>query len=83
MKNELRCVFDTRASFYRKAFVIESEKSKVLISYDTKVCIISKNTAQIMQDINLSNTTLRHIKEFLRQNSLAVGTKKELVKMYS
>lgn len=75
--------FDKAKSFYGKAQVLENEQEeiKILQSYETLVCIIKGNHAFFSD--TYSNTTLRHIKEFLRQNGFKVGTKKELIEMYS
>ena len=73
-------VFDSRKSFYGKAKVIVMENEIVLQSYDTFVASI-KNGKVIINGF-YSNTTLRHIKEFLKQNGFEVGSKKELEKMY-
>lgn len=79
----LNARFDTAKSFYGKAQVLENEQEeiKVLQSYDTYVCIIKGNHAFISD--TYSNTTLRHIKEFLKQNDFKVGAKQEIIKMYS
>ena len=79
---ELNTHYDARQSFYGKAqvFVNEEEEIKVLKSYNTFVAIIKGNHAFISE--TYSNTTLRHIKEFLKQNGFKVGTKQELIKMY-
>lgn len=80
MTNELETIYDTRKSFYNKAitkkiitndFIID-----MLFSYDTLVCsIVSINDKkyyilnnEISYNYLFSNTTLRHIKEFLLQN---------------
>lgn len=73
--------YDARASFYGKAQVLENGETQVLKSYDTYVCIIKGNHAFICD--TYSNTTTRHIREFLRQNGFKTGTKQELVNMYS
>lgn len=68
--------YDTKKSFYNKALVKVYNNIKVLYSYDTPVCYIYDNSKYIMYYLNydikdsllFSNTTLRHIKEFLLQN---------------
>lgn len=79
----LNARFDSAKSFYGKAQVLENEQQeiKVLKSYNTFVCVIKGNHAFISD--TYSSTTLRHIKEFLKQNGFKVGTKQELLKMYS
>lgn len=75
--------YDFAKSFYGKAQVLENEEEeiKILKSYDTYVCIIKGFHAFITG--TYSTTTLRHIKEFLRQNGFKIGTKQDLISMYS
>lgn len=85
---ELSARYDYRQSFYGKALVeVLPDGTKDLYSYLTHVVRYNPkdNTAVIYggNDYdNLTNTTLRHIKEFLKQNNMPVGSKKELIKMY-
>lgn len=79
---ELTPRYDSRQSFYRKAFVEISNDVIELWSYETLVCVICNGTVRIdgntMWD---SNTTLRHIKEFLKQYyEYRDWTKKDLMK---
>ena len=65
---ELECVFESQKQFYNKARVITENGSKFLISYDTRM--IENNGVELIfkEDSNLySNTTLRHIREYLKQ----------------
>lgn len=78
----LKPVYDSRKSFYNKAVVEENEKEIVLYSYKTKVAVIDKTSNHCKITGTYSNTTLRHIKEFLLQNNLSCGSKKEIEKMY-
>lgn len=88
---ELTTRFDARKSFYGKALVEveEVEKqgtvytNKTLISYGHEVVRItaSENKIRLTTSWNASDTTLRHVKEFLKQEvSFEVGnkSKKEL-----
>ena len=77
---DLMPMYDSRKSFYGKAKVIEMENEIVLQSYDTFVASIKEG--KVIINGFYSNTTLRHIKEFLKQNGFEVGSKKELEKMY-
>lgn len=74
--------YDSRKSFYNKAIVEENEKEIVLYSYNTKVAIIDKISNNCKVIGTYSNTTLRHIKEFLLQNNFSCGSKQEIEKMY-
>lgn len=71
--------YDSRQSFYRKAYVTELQYNDcvvyVLKSYDTIVAVVTDNketkwayvNQKISKDLLYSNTTLRHIKEFFKQ----------------
>ena len=82
---ELQCEFETsQKSFYGKAKVLFENGSKFLISYDTRM--IENNGVELIfkEDSNLySNTTLRHIREYLKQigkEELAILSKSKLLK---
>ena len=80
---ELTPIYDTRKSFYKKAMIKrEDNGTKTLYSYGTKVAEINYNEDNI-RVIKIygfySNTTLRHIKEFIKQEyENREYTKKEL-----
>ena len=78
---ELSCQYDARKSFYGKAKVKIKEDLKMLFSYDIEVCKIQNNQPKIMID-NITQTTLRHIKEFLKQNGFFADTKKQIISDY-
>ncbi|UQT00861.1 hypothetical protein [Enterococcus phage vB_OCPT_SDS2] len=79
--NELECIYDSRKSFYGKANLVKEENGISLYSYDTKVATIYTNgLAKVFG--TYSQTTLRHIKEFLKQNGLKADTKKQIEKDY-
>ena len=63
---ELASYYNARKSFYGKALVEIKGRELILYSYLKKVCYIKDNEIHL---ISLdSNTTNRHIREFLRQN---------------
>lgn len=72
--------YDRRASFYGKALVEERKNITILTSYNTQVAIIKNNKAYI--NGTYSNTTLRHIKEFLKQNGFKAESKKQIIEDY-
>ena len=84
MKYDLECRYDTRASFYGKAKVLEqnmSDWSEIdLYSYGTLVAKIIKTKKHIkyIYEGKYSQTTTRHQKEFFRQNGLSDKEIKEL-----
>ncbi len=74
----LEPINSTQKSFYGKAIVKELRNgSKLLYSYDTLVCGLrpSNKIAHIEYH---SQTTARHINEFLQQNGHDKMTKKEI-----
>jgi hypothetical protein len=85
---DLQPIYDSRASFYGKAQVIENpdvatgdEHVKVLLSYKTTVAATTANgKAKVFGAY--SATTLRHIKEFLLQNGFKAESKQQILKDY-
>ena len=82
---ELRVKFGTQESFYKKAYIKEDEKgTQYLYSYYSLIVTNYGKALKFEEDINLySNTTLRHVREYLRQLGkwdLAALTKAKLFK---
>ena len=75
-------IFDNAASFYKKAVVHEKNQGLLLElqSYATTVAQIKNGKAQIYGIY--SATTLRHIKEFLKQNNFIADNKNQIIKDY-
>ena len=68
MKKELKVIYDKRKSFYKKAFLIEEEVKIILQSYASNMIVKEDNKLMFNNNIDLySVTTLRHIKEWLKQ----------------
>ena len=71
---DLEVRFGSQKSFYGKAIVIELENGnkKELYSYDTLIATIDykKGTVIITDYGDYSNTTVRHLKDFLLQNDV-------------
>lgn len=67
---ELKALFDSRKSFYNKATVEIVGNNRTLISYETEICTIyGDNEIELLCSTdNLTQTTLRHLREFLKQN---------------
>ena len=78
-KRELIPRFDGRKSFGKKAWVIDENGELVLKSYDTLVARIKGGKAEVRG--LYSQTTTRHIKEFLRQSGMNVQTSQDLKKL--
>lgn len=69
---ELKPVYDGRKSFYGKAVVVEDgEDCATLYSYGVPVCSYDSKHGEgmfmLMDKWDYSATTLRHVREFLRQ----------------
>ncbi len=75
---DLAAVYDSRKSFYGKAKLYEMGGIMYLVSYSTIVAKIYKNVAQIFG--YYSQTTARHINDFLYQNGFDTLNKKEMMK---
>lgn len=73
---ELAARYDSRKSFYNKARIEEVNGVKTLYSYGVKVASISGNTAEVYG--TYSQTTLRHIKEFLKQHDFRADNKAQI-----
>ena len=79
---ELCPYYDSAQSFYGKAKVFEIENDVFLMSYDTIVAFYNRETKIAKVTDTYSTTTLRHIKEFLRQGGFKAETKKQIEKDY-
>ena len=82
---ELPNIGDSAKSFYGKAVVVEDDSGKHLLSYGHNICNIDNNNGvHINTSIPKwdSQTSIRHIKSFLRLFNKRVGSKAELMKMY-
>ena len=81
----LQPTFSKQKSFYGKAKIIKADGANRLISYDTEIIEFDARGKRKMLcgPEALSNTTLKHLREFLRQfgyRDIAELTKKELLK---
>lgn len=76
--------YDSAKSFYKKAYVVENGTKHTLFSYNTKVCEIDFS-AEIKVNILgfYSQTTTRHIRDFLYQNGFDIGSRKFLYETYT
>lgn len=81
---ELNANYDARKSFYGKAIVEDDGTALRLYSYLTHVATFHKGTRELalMAAWDHSGTTLRHVKEFMKQNRLETGTKSDIAKRY-
>jgi hypothetical protein len=72
--------YDGRASFYRKAGVRTQDGKTILRSYGTDVAYI-ENGRPVVRG-TYSSTTLRHIKEFLKQYGFRADTSAQIIRDY-
>ena len=75
----LQPIYDVRKSFYKKAAVFETAVSVVLESYNTRICELYINGELWIFDAFYSMTTMRHVKEFLKQHNVNIN---QLLKDY-
>lgn len=89
MKNKeyLIPLYDSRKSFYNKAYIVRVGNLVRLYSYNTLVLEVGQDYYKLNKNINdkllFSNTTSRHIKETLKQfyyKDDRTLTKKEIIK---
>lgn len=75
--------YDSRQSFYGKALIDRKNGEILLISYETKVAKIDKSgKAHLFSAWDFSQTTLRHVKEFLKQYTpFFIGGKQSIEKL--
>ena len=74
---------DSRKSFYGKAMARIEDGRKELTSYKTIVCqTLGPTSAYIYPLEEYSQTTMRHIKEFLWQEGFKAETKKQMLQDY-
>lgn len=79
---ELCPYYDSAQSFYGKAKVFEIENDVYLMSYDTIVASYNRKYRTPIVFDTYSATTLRHIKEFLKQNGFKAKSKKQIENDY-
>ena len=82
MKTYLMPKHDNRKSFYNKAVVEHRGNRITLYSYNVKVAEIHDGKLRLFNAWNYSSTTLRHTKEFLKQNGFVADTKAQIEKDY-
>ena len=82
---ELEARYDSRKSFYGKAKIHslpQSPEAVELWSYDTLVATIDTGKVFLHSDWDYSPTTLRHVKEFLKQSGFKAETKAQIARDY-
>jgi hypothetical protein len=74
--------YDNRSSFYSKARVDDSGNEKTLYSYNTPVAKIIDGKVELLPKWDWSQTTLRHVKEFLKQNGFEASSLSQMKRDY-
>ena len=74
--------FDGAQSFYRKAEIVQTRTGFLLESFRVPVVLISEKTVFLGPDWNYSRTTIRHVKEFLKQQGYKAESKEQILKDY-
>jgi len=82
MEYILNTEYDSKKSFYNKALIKENGETIELYSYGLLVSYIIKDLNKVIVLGTHSQTTLRHIKEFLLQNGFKAETKKQIEQDY-
>ncbi len=77
---DLEPEFDHARSFYGKAYEVKRDGKHYLVSYQTKVAEIIDGKPVVYG--TYSQTTLRHIKEWLKQLGFKAETKAQIMKDY-
>lgn len=73
---ELKPIFSDQKSFYNKAMIEKTSTGKKLYSYNFFVAEVNGKKATVY---NLqSDSTLRHVKEFLKQEGFLADSKKQI-----
>ena len=81
---ELTPKFDSRKSFYGKAKISFEGDRRLLLSYGTPVAFIEPDRTPVMLDgWDSTQTTLRHAREFLKQNGFKADSKKQMQRDYA
>ena len=77
---KIKTEHDSRKSFYGKALIETDEDVIILRSYSTSVAEIRNGIPRVFGSYSL--TTMRHIKEFLKQNGFLVESTKQVLNDY-
>lgn len=79
----LRPEHERRQSYYGKAYVeTDNHGTSTLYSYDTKVAEIKNDEVTLFSAWDQSATTLRHVKEFLKQHGFRAETMAQIRRDY-
>ena len=80
---DLRAQYDSRKSFNNKAYVdTDGRGNDTLYSYNTPVVQIRGDKVTLLPKWNFSATTVRHVKEFLKQHGFKADSLAQIAKDY-
>jgi hypothetical protein len=92
MMYELQTKYDGRKSFYSKAIVKQVDNVAWLYSYGNKICEVRVTQLDDIEvkifnqrgtDLTFSHTSLRHLKEYLKQSGLEATSKAQIMRDYT
>lgn len=78
LKNE----YDSKGFGGKAQVETDNKGNETLYSYDTPVCKIKGDKVTLLPKWDSSATTLRHVKEFLKQHDLKAESKEQIAKDY-
>lgn len=78
---ELEPRYCSNKSFYKKAYVEYYKGFNILISYSSRIMAVKGDMLVTTDDYNYSNTTSRHVHEFLKQYFIDLSSK-DLGRLY-
>ena len=80
---DLMTQYDSRKSFYNKAYVdTDGKGNDTLYSYNTPVVQIRGDKVTLLPKWNFSATTVRHVREFLKQHGFKADSLAQIAKDY-
>lgn len=81
---DLEAIYDAAVRFYGKAQVVTKGSHLELLSYGRPVASVDKisDELRLSRDWAASATTLRHVKEFMKQNGFKAETKQQIARDY-
>ena len=80
---DLMTQYDSRKSFYNKAYVdTDGKGNDTLYSYNIPVVQIRGDKVTLLPKWNFSATTVRHVREFLKQHGFKAGSLAQIAKDY-
>lgn len=80
LRYDLEARYDPARSFRGKAYILQTYDKKTLYSYDKAVATAIDGIIEVYEIS--SATTLRHVKEFIRQQGGKASTRQQIINDY-